>query len=58
MPGHVWHRNIEVGEKEILSEDLDWIHLAQDWFKRRAFVNTTMNLQLSNYHLLKKESAS
>jgi len=36
-----------MGLREIGWEGVDWINLAQDWDKWRAFVNTAMNLRFS-----------
>jgi hypothetical protein len=36
--------NIKLHLREIGLEGVNWIHLAQDWDQRRAFVNTVMNL--------------
>jgi hypothetical protein len=58
MLRHIWELNVKMGVDEILSKDLDWIYLAEVFIKRRAFVNTVMNLQLSNRHLHKKDCAS
>jgi hypothetical protein len=38
--------NIKIVVKEIVCEDVDWIHLAQDWVRCRAIVNTVMNLRV------------
>jgi hypothetical protein len=43
---HRWRKknNIKMEFREIQWGDVDWIHLAQDRDKYRAFVNTIMNL--------------
>jgi hypothetical protein len=37
--------NIEMDLRKIISEVVDWIHLAKEGLQYRAFVNTVMNLQ-------------
>ena len=37
--------NIKMDLQEVLSEDMDWIDLAQDRDTWREFVNTAMNLR-------------
>jgi hypothetical protein len=37
---HRWEDNIKMDHKEIESEDVDWIHVAQDRVQQRATVNT------------------
>jgi hypothetical protein len=32
--------------KEIVLEDVDWAHLAQDWPQWRVLVSTVMNLRV------------
>jgi hypothetical protein len=32
IPGHRWKDNIKIELSEIVCEDTDWIHLAQDKF--------------------------
>jgi hypothetical protein len=32
--------------KEIGWENLDWINLAQDWYRRRNLVNAVMNFEI------------
>jgi len=32
--------------KEIRWEKMDWVNLAQDWERRRTFVNAVMNLEI------------
>jgi hypothetical protein len=39
-----WEDNIEMDIREIWFGDVDWIDLAQDRDRWRAFVNTVMNL--------------
>jgi hypothetical protein len=45
--GRKWEDNIRIVLREIGWEGVDWIHLAQDRKKRRALVNTVMNLWVS-----------
>jgi hypothetical protein len=42
-----WEDNIIMNLKEIVWEDVDWIHLAQDSGRCRAAVNAVMNLLVS-----------
>jgi hypothetical protein len=44
---HTWEDNIRWEHKEIGWEDVDWMHLAQDWDQWWALVNTVMNLWVS-----------
>jgi hypothetical protein len=46
-PRHGWEDNIKMDLREIDFGDVDWIHLAQDRDRRRAVVNTVMNLRVS-----------
>jgi hypothetical protein len=39
-----WEDNIKIDLREAGFGDVDWIHLAQDRDRWRAFVNTVMNL--------------
>jgi hypothetical protein len=39
-----WVDNIEMDLREITSDDVDWIDLAEDRDQWRALVNTAMNL--------------
>jgi hypothetical protein len=43
-PIHRWEDNIELDLGEIRWRNMDWIHLAQDWYQWRTLVNTVMNL--------------
>jgi hypothetical protein len=43
---HRWENNIRVDLKEIGWEGVDWIHLAQDRDRWRAFVNTVMSFRI------------
>jgi hypothetical protein len=43
-PRHRWEDNIRMDLWEIGFGDVDWIHWAQDRDRRRALVNTVMNL--------------
>jgi hypothetical protein len=44
-PRRKWVDNIKMYLREIGSDDMDWIDLAQDRDKWRALVNTVMNLR-------------
>jgi hypothetical protein len=44
-PRRRWE-DIKMDLREIGFEDVDWIHLAQDRDRRRALVNTVMNLRV------------
>jgi hypothetical protein len=41
-----WEDNIKTDLGEIGFGDVDWIHLAQDRDRRRALVNTVINLRV------------
>lgn len=41
---HGWEDNINMDCEEIGWEDVDWIHMAEDWDKWQVVVNTVMNL--------------
>jgi hypothetical protein len=41
-----WVDNIKINLREIGWDGIDWINLAEDRDKRRAFVNTVMKLQV------------
>jgi hypothetical protein len=43
-PRRRWEDNIKMDLREIVFWDVDWINLAQDRDRWRAFVNTVMNL--------------
>jgi hypothetical protein len=45
-PRRRWEDNIKMDLWEIGFGDVDWIHLAQDWDRWRALVNTVMNLRV------------
>jgi hypothetical protein len=45
-PERMWEDNMNMDLKEIGWGDMDWIHVAQDWDKWRALVNTVMNLRV------------
>jgi hypothetical protein len=45
-PRSRWEDNIKIDLREIGFGDMDWIHLAQDRDRRRALVNTVMNLRV------------
>jgi hypothetical protein len=46
MLGYRWEDIIKLNLREIGSEVVDWIHLAQDRDQLRAVVNTVMNLRV------------
>jgi hypothetical protein len=43
-PRHRWEDNIKMNLREIRFQNVDWIHLAHDRDRWRAFVNMVMNL--------------
>jgi hypothetical protein len=43
-PRHEWGNNIKMEFKEIVSEDMEWIHLLQDVIHWQAVVNMVMTL--------------
>jgi hypothetical protein len=45
-PRHRWMDNIKMDLREIGSDCMDWIELAQDRDQWRALVNTVMNLRV------------
>jgi hypothetical protein len=45
-PGRRWENNIKLDLREIGWDDMDWIDLAQNTDKRRALLNTVMNLRV------------
>jgi hypothetical protein len=45
-PRRRWDDNINMDLTEIGFGDVDWIHLVQDRDRRRALVNTVMNLRV------------
>jgi hypothetical protein len=45
-PRRRWEDNIKMDLRETGFGDVDWINLAQDRNKRRALVNTVMNLRV------------
>jgi hypothetical protein len=45
-PRRRWEDNIKMDLGEIVFGDVDWIHWAQDMDRRRALVNTVMNLRV------------
>jgi hypothetical protein len=45
-PRRRWEENIKLDLREIGIDGANWIQLAQDRVKWRAFVNTLMNLQV------------
>jgi hypothetical protein len=45
-PRRRWEDNIKMDLREIGFGDVDWIHWAQDRDRRRALVNTVMNLRV------------
>jgi hypothetical protein len=44
---HRWEDNIKMDLRETGIDRMNWIHLAQDRFQWRTFVNTVMNLSVS-----------
>ena len=44
-PRRRWKDNINMNLQEVRREGKDWIDLAQDRYRRPAFVNAVMNLQ-------------
>jgi len=45
-PRHRWKDNIKMGIQEVECGGMDWIDLAQDRDRWRAFVNAVMNLRV------------
>jgi hypothetical protein len=45
-PRHRWVNNIKIDLREIRSDGMDWIDLAQDRDQWRALVNTVMNIRV------------
>jgi hypothetical protein len=45
-PRRSWVGNIKLDLVEIGWDDVDWIGLARDRYRRRALVNAIMNLQV------------
>jgi hypothetical protein len=43
-PRHRWEDNLKMDLREIWTDGVNWIQLAQDRVQWRAFVNTVMNL--------------
>jgi hypothetical protein len=41
-----WVDNIRMGLGEVGWDDVDWIDLAQDRYRRRALVNSVLNLRV------------
>jgi hypothetical protein len=41
-----WVSNNKMDLREIVWDGMDWIDLAQDVYRRRALVNTVMNLRV------------
>jgi len=35
-----------MNHKEIKCEDVDWMHIAQDWDQRQTLLNVIMNLRV------------
>jgi hypothetical protein len=46
IPRRRWEDNIKMDLREIGIDGMNWIRLAQDRIKWRAFVNTVMNLRV------------
>jgi hypothetical protein len=47
MSRRTWEDNIRMDLKEIVWEDVGWIHLAQDRGQWRAFVDRVIKLRVS-----------
>jgi hypothetical protein len=45
-PRSKWESNIKMGHQEVRCGGMDWIELAQDRDRWRAFVNAVMNLRV------------
>ena len=45
-PRHRWEDNIKMDLQEVGCESIDWIDLAQDRDRWRAFVNAVINLRV------------
>jgi hypothetical protein len=45
-PRRRWENNIKMDLREIGIDEADWIRLAEDRFRRLAFVNTVMNFRV------------
>jgi len=45
-PRRGWENNIKMDLKEVLCGGMEWIELAQDRDRWRAFVNAVMNLRV------------
>jgi hypothetical protein len=45
-PGRRWVDNIKMNLRDIVWDGMDWIELAQDRNRWRAFVNTIMNFRV------------
>ena len=45
-PRHRWENNIKMDLQEVGCGGMDWIELAQDKNRCRAFVNAVMNLRV------------
>jgi hypothetical protein len=43
---HTWGDNIEMDLKEIVCEDVEWIHLAKDRGWLQASLNTAMKVRI------------
>ena len=46
-PGRRWEDNIKMDLQEVECEGMDWIEMAQDRDRWRAFVSEVMNLRVS-----------
>ena len=42
-PSYKWENNVKMGRQEVGGESMDWIELAQDRNRWRAFVSVVMN---------------
>jgi hypothetical protein len=45
-PRRRWENNIKIDFREIKIDEANWIRLAQDRVRWRAFMNTAMNLRV------------
>jgi hypothetical protein len=45
-PRHGWENNVKIGLQEVGCGGMDWIALAQDWYRWRALVNAVMNFRV------------
>ncbi|KAJ4431585.1 hypothetical protein ANN_20184 [Periplaneta americana] len=50
-PRHRWEDNIKIDLREVGYDDRDWINLAQDMDRWRAYMRAAMNLRFLKSHL-------